>query len=128
VGRESPRALIYQIHTARRHLTALTHAGQRCNAERPLFSAEERIYAAEANIEDWRVDSRAPDFDRTLGEVLQPTDGSLGRHLRIPGSPMCRSCMLCARCHRALSAFDRRYFYRHEPIPHRTRQHLSLRA
>jgi len=67
---ESPRALIYQIHTARRHLTALTHAGQRCNAERPLFTAEERIYAAEANIEDWRVDSQARQaLVSTLGEV-----------------------------------------------------------
>jgi uncharacterized alpha-E superfamily protein len=67
---ESPRALIYQIHTARRHLTALTHAGQRCNAERPLFSAEERIYAAEANLEDWRVDAAARQtLIATLGEI-----------------------------------------------------------
>jgi len=67
---ESPRALIYQIHTARRHLTELTHAGQRCNAERPLFSAEERIYAAEANIEDWRVDGQARQgLIATLSEI-----------------------------------------------------------
>jgi uncharacterized alpha-E superfamily protein len=67
---ESPRALIYQIHTARRHLTELTHAGQRCNAERPLFSAEERIYAAEASIDDWRVDSQARQgLIATLGEI-----------------------------------------------------------
>jgi len=45
---ESPRALIYQIHTARRHLAELAHVGQRCNAERPVFSAEERIYIAAA--------------------------------------------------------------------------------
>jgi uncharacterized circularly permuted ATP-grasp superfamily protein/uncharacterized alpha-E superfamily protein len=67
---ESPRALIYQIHTARRHLTELTHAGQRCNAERPLFSAEERIYAAEANIENWQVEGPARQaLIRTLGEI-----------------------------------------------------------
>jgi len=54
---ESPRALIYQIHTARQHLTQLTHAGQRCLAERALFSAEERIYAAETNLETWQMDS-----------------------------------------------------------------------
>jgi len=67
---ESPRALIYQIHTARRHLTELTHVGQRCNAERPLFSAEERIYAAEANIEDWQVDAAARQaLVGTLGEI-----------------------------------------------------------
>ncbi len=67
---DSPRALIYQIHTARRHLTSLTHVGQRCNAERPLFSAEERIYAAEANMIDWQVDSQARNhLVFTLGEV-----------------------------------------------------------
>jgi uncharacterized circularly permuted ATP-grasp superfamily protein/uncharacterized alpha-E superfamily protein len=67
---ESPRALIYQIHTARRHLTELTHAGQRCNAERPLFSAEERIYAAEAKIDDWQVDAAARQaLVGTLGEI-----------------------------------------------------------
>jgi len=67
---ESPRALIYQIHTARRHLAELTHVGQRCNAERPLFSAEERIYAAAANIEDWRIEGPArPALIRTLGEI-----------------------------------------------------------
>jgi uncharacterized circularly permuted ATP-grasp superfamily protein/uncharacterized alpha-E superfamily protein len=67
---ESPRALIYQIHTARRHLTELAHNGQRCSAERQLFSSEERLYAAEANIEDWKVDGQARQvLIRTLGEV-----------------------------------------------------------
>jgi uncharacterized alpha-E superfamily protein len=67
---ESPRALIYQIHTARNHLTQLTHVGQRCNAERPLFSAEERLYAAEANLETWQLDSTARhNLIMTLGEV-----------------------------------------------------------
>jgi uncharacterized circularly permuted ATP-grasp superfamily protein/uncharacterized alpha-E superfamily protein len=67
---ESPRALIYQIHTARNHLTHLTHVGQRCNAERPLFSAEERLYAAEANLETWQLDSTARhNLIMTLGEV-----------------------------------------------------------
>jgi len=67
---ESPRALIFQIHTARRHLTEFAHAGQRCSAERQLFSAEERLYAAEANIEDWRVDAPARQaLIRTLSEV-----------------------------------------------------------
>ena len=67
---ESPRALIYQISTARRHLTELAHNGQRCGAERQLFSSEERLYAAEANIEDWKVDAPARQgLIRTLGEV-----------------------------------------------------------
>lgn len=67
---ESPRALIYQISTARRHLTELAHNGQRCSAERQLFSSEERLYAAEANIEDWKVDAPARQaLIRTLGEV-----------------------------------------------------------
>jgi uncharacterized circularly permuted ATP-grasp superfamily protein/uncharacterized alpha-E superfamily protein len=67
---ESPRALIYQIHTARNHLTHLTQVGQRCNAERPLFSAEERLYAAEASLETWQLDSTARhNLIMTLGEV-----------------------------------------------------------
>jgi uncharacterized circularly permuted ATP-grasp superfamily protein/uncharacterized alpha-E superfamily protein len=67
---ESPRALIYQIHTARNHLTHLTHVGQRCNAERPLFSAEERLYAAEASLETWQIDSTARhNLIMTLGGV-----------------------------------------------------------
>lgn len=67
---ESPRALIYQISTARRHLTELAHNGQRCSAERQLFSSEERLYAAEANIEDWKVDAPARQgLISTLGEV-----------------------------------------------------------
>jgi uncharacterized alpha-E superfamily protein len=67
---ESPRALVYQIHTARNHLTHLTQVGQRCNAERPLFSAEERLYAAEASLSDWQLDSPARHgLIMTLGEV-----------------------------------------------------------
>ncbi len=67
---DSPRALIYQIHTARNHLAQLTQVGQRCNAERALFSAEERLYAAEANLETWQLDSNARHtLIMTLGEV-----------------------------------------------------------
>lgn len=67
---DSPRALIYQINTARNHLSHLTHFGQRSSAERPLFSAEERLYAAEANLDSWQLDSAARHtLIMTLGEI-----------------------------------------------------------
>ena len=54
---DSPRALIYQLRTARRHLQELTASGQRGRAERLLFSAEERLHASEAMVEDLIVDA-----------------------------------------------------------------------
>lgn len=44
---DSPRSLLYQIHIARTHLDHLTPSGQHSQAERLLFSGEERLYRAE---------------------------------------------------------------------------------
>lgn len=43
----SPRALIYQLRTARHHLAELGREARGLSAERLLFSAEERLYVAE---------------------------------------------------------------------------------
>jgi len=71
---DSPRSLIYQLRTARRHLQELTASGQRGRAERLLFSAEERLHASEAMVEDLIVDAgerqRLTVILRELGDLL----------------------------------------------------------
>ena len=67
---DSPRSLSYQLHTARHHLAELTHFSHRGNAERLLFSAEERLYAAESTVEDLHVDAEERQLlVRTLREL-----------------------------------------------------------
>ncbi|KAF0101841.1 MAG: hypothetical protein FD187_2775 [bacterium] len=78
---DSPRSLIYQLRTARRHLQELTATGQRGRAERLLFSAEERLHASEAMVEDLIVDAgerqRLIVILRELGGLLASTSDAV---------------------------------------------------
>jgi uncharacterized alpha-E superfamily protein len=78
---DSPRSLIYQLRTARSHLRELTAAGQRGRAERLLFSAEERLHASEAMVEDLIVDAgerqRLIDILQELGGLLASTSDAV---------------------------------------------------
>ena len=73
--RDSPRSLMYQLRTARRHLTELNASRQRGSAERLLFSAEERLYAAESTVEDLHVDAQER---QVLIGILRELAGQLG--------------------------------------------------
>ncbi len=72
---DSPRSLIYQLHTARHHLAELNHSRHRGMAERLLFSAEERLYAVESTVEDLHVDA---DERQLLIGILRELGGQLG--------------------------------------------------
>jgi uncharacterized circularly permuted ATP-grasp superfamily protein/uncharacterized alpha-E superfamily protein len=73
----SPRSLIYQLRTARHHLADLTHSRHRGKAERLLFSAEERLYAAESTVEDLHVDADERQLlIRVLGELTGQLTGA----------------------------------------------------
>ncbi|MEW5788227.1 MAG: circularly permuted type 2 ATP-grasp protein [Pseudomonadota bacterium] len=79
---DSPRSLLYQLKTARRHLAELSHASLRSNAERLLFSAEDRLYATENTITDLHVDAdERLLLSTTLGELrslLAGTSDAIG--------------------------------------------------
>jgi len=67
---DSPRALIYQFRTARRHLAAIARPRQHCQGERLLLDAEERLAASASRVADPRVDSEErARLIRVLGEV-----------------------------------------------------------
>lgn len=71
---DSPSSLMYQLRTARHHLAELRAAGQRCQAERFLFRAEERLYGVESTVDDLLVDA---DERRQLIAVLGELAGDL---------------------------------------------------
>lgn len=54
---DSPSSLMYQLRTARHHLAELRASETRCQAERLLFRAEERLYGVEATVDDLQVDA-----------------------------------------------------------------------
>jgi uncharacterized alpha-E superfamily protein len=68
--KDSPRALIYQLNTARRHLGEIARSQQHCEAERLLASAEQLLHASAAGVADpYPGDERQTRLIRTLGEV-----------------------------------------------------------
>ena len=70
----SPRALIYQLHTARLHLDALAPPQQRCQGDRLLHGAEERLKAGANCAEDLYIDAGEREI---LIQVLKEVTGSL---------------------------------------------------
>jgi uncharacterized circularly permuted ATP-grasp superfamily protein/uncharacterized alpha-E superfamily protein len=79
--RDSPRALIYQLDTARRHLGEIARPQQRCEAERSLSGAEERLLACKSCVADPQGDAEQRALlIRTLNEVgghLANTSGAI---------------------------------------------------
>ncbi len=70
----SPRALVYQLHTARLHLDALAPPQQRCQGDRLLHCAEERLKASANCAEDLYIDAGEREL---LIQVLKEVTGSL---------------------------------------------------
>ena len=70
----SPRSLLYQLRTARRHFAELPHADHRGNAQRLLLDAEARLRAGEATVEDLRIDAQERQM---LIRVLREMAGDL---------------------------------------------------
>jgi uncharacterized alpha-E superfamily protein len=74
---DSPRSLIFQLRTARHHLADLAHSSHPGHAERLLFSAEERLVAAAATVEDLYVDAaERKSLIRILGELTGQLTGA----------------------------------------------------
>ncbi len=71
---DNPRSLLYQLRTARRHLMELNPGDARGQAERFMFSAEERLHASESTVEDLHVDAGEREF---LVDILEEVGGLL---------------------------------------------------
>jgi len=66
----SPRALLFQLRTARLHLAEMLHDSCACSAERRLFSAEERLIVAEERAATMPSERLEPlDLVHVLDEV-----------------------------------------------------------
>ncbi|OYY93879.1 MAG: hypothetical protein B7Y41_09275 [Hydrogenophilales bacterium 28-61-23] len=73
----SPRALIYQLLTARRHLDEIARPGHHCQAERLLFNAEQRLAASAARVAGTRIDvEERARLIRVLSEVTGELSGT----------------------------------------------------
>ena len=72
--RDSPRALIYQLDTARRHLGEIARPQQRCEAEPLLASAEQLLRASASGVAD-------PYFEDAPHARLIRTLDAVGGHL-----------------------------------------------
>lgn len=72
---DSPRALIYQLNTAHRHLGKIACPPQRCEAEHLLIDAEQRLLASASGMTNPDVDNE----QRTrLLDTLSEVTSSLG--------------------------------------------------
>ncbi|MBU1666637.1 MAG: circularly permuted type 2 ATP-grasp protein, partial [Gammaproteobacteria bacterium] len=67
---DSPRSLVYQLHTARRHLDAIVQSRQRREAEHLLLAAEQRLIAERTALADLGLTSaQCAQLIQTLYEV-----------------------------------------------------------
>ncbi len=71
----NPRSLIYQLHTARRHLDTLSRPRLRREAEHLLLDAEQRLLAGKATLAGQDLAAGQHDW---LMETLGQVSGSLG--------------------------------------------------
>jgi uncharacterized alpha-E superfamily protein len=74
----SPRALIYQLRTARLHLAEMLRDTRGSSAERLLFSAEERLLVAEARAAQGGDDAGLGDSLEEVSDYLRGVSEAIG--------------------------------------------------